>query len=172
MLGASTVARFFTDDSLSEEVGSDRSLLVLCSAFRGNSDAFTNLTVKKIPNHIRSRCEWGHDDYSLNVANLPNSSSRRWRGAGNFTRQAVRYSRSRDSREFFRPCVRAKIRRGRRDPLPRNDCDAIVDPRALQVAPGDHRDAGVFRPQDRPAVKALRVATASIPGVHWRSRPP
>ncbi len=57
--------------SLSEEVGSDRSLLVLCSAFRGNPNAFPNLTVRKIPNHIRSRCEWGHDDYSLNVANLP-----------------------------------------------------------------------------------------------------
>lgn len=26
---------------------------------------------KKIPNHIRSRCEWGRDDYSLNVENLP-----------------------------------------------------------------------------------------------------
>jgi hypothetical protein len=25
-------------------------------------------------------------------------------------------------------------------PLPRNDCDAMVDSRALQVAPGDHRD--------------------------------
>jgi adenine-specific DNA-methyltransferase len=57
--------------SLSEEVGSDRSLLVLCSAFRGNPNAFPNLTVRKIPNHIRSRCEWGHDDYSLNVVNLP-----------------------------------------------------------------------------------------------------
>jgi adenine-specific DNA-methyltransferase len=57
--------------SLSEEVRSDRSLLVLCSAFRGNPNAFPNLTVRKIPNHIRSRCEWGHDDYSLNVANLP-----------------------------------------------------------------------------------------------------
>ena len=31
-------------------------------------------------------------------------------------------------------------------PLPRNDCDAMVDTRALQVAPGDHRDAGAFRP--------------------------
>ena len=56
---------------MSEEVGSDRSLLVLCSAFRGNPDRWPNLTVKKIPNHIRSRCEWGHDDYSLNVENLP-----------------------------------------------------------------------------------------------------
>jgi adenine-specific DNA-methyltransferase len=56
---------------LSDEVGPDRSLLVLCSAFRGNLGAFQNLTVKKIPNHVRSRCEWGHDDYSLNVENLP-----------------------------------------------------------------------------------------------------
>jgi adenine-specific DNA-methyltransferase len=59
---------------LSEEVGPDRSLLVLCLAFRGNSEHWPNLTVKKIPNHIRARCEWGHDDYSLNVENLPKAS--------------------------------------------------------------------------------------------------
>ncbi|HET9392571.1 MAG TPA: site-specific DNA-methyltransferase [Candidatus Rubrimentiphilum sp.] len=59
--------------ALSDEVGEGRSLLVLCSAFRGNLDEWPNLTVRKIPNHIRSRCEWGHDDYSLNVANLPMS---------------------------------------------------------------------------------------------------
>jgi adenine-specific DNA-methyltransferase len=58
-------------DALSEEVGQGRSLLVLCAAFRGNASAWPNLTVKKIPNHIRERCEWGHDDYSLNVENLP-----------------------------------------------------------------------------------------------------
>jgi adenine-specific DNA-methyltransferase len=56
---------------LSDEVGPDRSLLVLCSAFRGNPGVFSNLTIKKIPNHIKNRCEWGHDDYSLNVENLP-----------------------------------------------------------------------------------------------------
>lgn len=61
---------------LSEEVGRDRSLLVLCSAFRGNPDHWPNLTVKKIPNHIRARCEWGHDDYSLNVENLPKAAPR------------------------------------------------------------------------------------------------
>ncbi|MCA3561866.1 MAG: site-specific DNA-methyltransferase [Aestuariivirga sp.] len=58
-------------DALSEEVGEGRTLLVLCAAFRGNPSAWPNLTVKKIPNHIRERCEWGHDDYSLNVENLP-----------------------------------------------------------------------------------------------------
>jgi adenine-specific DNA-methyltransferase len=57
--------------TLSEDVGEGRSLLVLCSAFRGNPDQWPNLTFRKIPNHIRARCEWGHDDYSLNVANLP-----------------------------------------------------------------------------------------------------
>jgi adenine-specific DNA-methyltransferase len=57
--------------ALSEEVGPDRTLLVLCEAFRGRPSAWPNLTVKKIPNHIRERCEWGHDDYSLNVENLP-----------------------------------------------------------------------------------------------------
>jgi adenine-specific DNA-methyltransferase len=56
---------------LSEEVGSERSLLVLCSAFRGNANSWPNLTVKKIPNSVRNKCEWGHDDYSLNVKNLP-----------------------------------------------------------------------------------------------------
>ena len=57
--------------ALNEEVGGGRSLLVLCSAFRGKADRFSNLTIKKIPNAVLKRCEWGHDDYSLRVENLP-----------------------------------------------------------------------------------------------------
>lgn len=57
--------------TLSEDVGNNRSLLILCAAFLGNAELWPNLTVRKIPNHIRSRCEWGRDDYSLNVASLP-----------------------------------------------------------------------------------------------------
>jgi adenine-specific DNA-methyltransferase len=56
---------------LSDEVGQERTLLILCSAFRGKVDIFPNLTIKKIPKHILSRCEWGHDDYSLDIKNLP-----------------------------------------------------------------------------------------------------
>ncbi len=56
---------------LSDEVGGDRSLLVLCTAFKGNPEHYPNLTVKKIPRQILSRCEWGHDDYSLRIENLP-----------------------------------------------------------------------------------------------------
>lgn len=62
--------------ALSDEVGEGRSLLVCCSAWRGITatqavERFGNLTLKKIPKMVLSRCEWGHDDYSLNVANLP-----------------------------------------------------------------------------------------------------
>jgi adenine-specific DNA-methyltransferase len=57
--------------AISGEVGDERTLLVCCKAFRANVDAFSNLTVKKIPQAVLRKCEWGHDDYSLNVANLP-----------------------------------------------------------------------------------------------------
>jgi len=32
---------------------------------------FENLTVKKIPKAVLKKCEWGHDDYSLEIENLP-----------------------------------------------------------------------------------------------------
>nr|WP_309592503.1 site-specific DNA-methyltransferase [Moraxella osloensis] len=62
--------------ALSEEVGADRTLLICCAAYRGvtadkATERFPNLTIKKIPKMVLERCEWGHDDYSLNVANLP-----------------------------------------------------------------------------------------------------
>jgi len=58
---------------LSDEVGSERSLLVLCMAFQGRGE-YPNLTIKKIPKQVLSRCEWGHDDYSLRVENLPKAA--------------------------------------------------------------------------------------------------
>ncbi len=61
---------------LSDEVGPERSLLVMCNAFRGAKSGYPNLTVKKIPNAVLSRCEWGHDDYSLKVENLPQAPPR------------------------------------------------------------------------------------------------
>ena len=62
--------------TIANEVGAGRSLLICCSAFHGISAAqaaerWPNLTLCKIPREILHRCEWGHDDYSLNVANLP-----------------------------------------------------------------------------------------------------
>jgi len=58
-------------EQISEEVGKDQTLLVCCGAFRCKADRFDNLTIKKIPKMVLSQCEWAHDDYSLNVENLP-----------------------------------------------------------------------------------------------------
>lgn len=56
---------------LSDGVGAERSLLVVCSSFRGRKEGYPNLTLKKIPKAVLGRCEWGKDDYSLKVENLP-----------------------------------------------------------------------------------------------------
>ena len=42
---------------------------MLCTAFRGR-DEYADLT-EKIPKAVLTRWEWGHDDYSLRVENLP-----------------------------------------------------------------------------------------------------
>ncbi|MBP8805721.1 MAG: site-specific DNA-methyltransferase [Kofleriaceae bacterium] len=52
---------------LSEQVGPNRSLLICCGAFRAGRDEFANLTLKKIPQAVLHRCEWGKDDYSLHI---------------------------------------------------------------------------------------------------------
>lgn len=71
--------------ALADDVGTEQSLLICCAAFRGITAAeaaqrWTNLTLKKIPKMILARCEWGHDDYSLNVANLPIAQEERESG--------------------------------------------------------------------------------------------
>ncbi len=56
---------------LNDEVGASRSLLICCGSFRGKAEQFPNLEIKKIPKAVLAKCEWGHDDYSLQVENLP-----------------------------------------------------------------------------------------------------
>lgn len=55
-------------ERLHEEVG-DNNLLVCCSAFSGNSKAYPNISVKKIPSAILKKCEWGREGYPLNLTN-------------------------------------------------------------------------------------------------------
>lgn len=61
--------------AISEEVGDERTLLVCCKAFRSENDAFPNLTIRKIPQAVLRKCEWGKDDYSLTVESLPEALS-------------------------------------------------------------------------------------------------
>lgn len=53
--------------ALSHEVGPDRRLLICCKAFSGKADAFDNLTIRKIPQAVLANCEWGRNDYSLQI---------------------------------------------------------------------------------------------------------
>jgi adenine-specific DNA-methyltransferase len=59
--------------ALNELVGTDRTLLVCCKGF-SSGVKLPNLKVKKIPKAVLDKCEYGHDDYSLNVKNLPMSA--------------------------------------------------------------------------------------------------
>jgi adenine-specific DNA-methyltransferase len=58
--------------TISDEVGDERTLLICCKAFQSQKvDGFKNITVRKIPASVLDRCEWGKDDYSLKIENLP-----------------------------------------------------------------------------------------------------
>lgn len=59
---------------LNDEVGPKRSLLICCAAFRGSPESYPHLELKKIPKAVLSKCEWGHDDYSLKIESLPKAA--------------------------------------------------------------------------------------------------
>lgn len=56
---------------IADDVGPKRSLLICCKAYSANPDSFDNLTLVKIPTAILKKCEWGRDDYSLAIKDLP-----------------------------------------------------------------------------------------------------
>lgn len=60
-------------DKLSEDMKQGESLLVCCKSYaKGCVNRHSNVTIKKIPQMLLGRCEFGRDDYSLNIVNLPN----------------------------------------------------------------------------------------------------
>lgn len=59
-------------DKIHEEMHPDESLLITCKAFQEACERrHANITVKKIPNMLLGRCEFGREDYSLNIVNMP-----------------------------------------------------------------------------------------------------
>ncbi len=49
----------------------DESLLICCKSFHeACSDKYPNITIKKIPAMLIGRCEFGKEDYSLNIINI------------------------------------------------------------------------------------------------------
>ena len=61
-------------DNLIEELKPGESLLVCCKSFaKGCANRHINITIKKIPQMLLGRCEFGKDDYSFNIVNLPHN---------------------------------------------------------------------------------------------------
>ena len=59
-------------DRLSEEMQPNESLLICCKGFAASCKSRqTNITIKKIPQMLYGRCEFGKDDYSFNIVNFP-----------------------------------------------------------------------------------------------------
>ena len=51
--------------------GTGESLLICCTSFSKAADKYANITIKKIPKMLLGRCEFGKEDYSLNIVNMP-----------------------------------------------------------------------------------------------------
>ncbi len=63
-------------DKLHEEMKPDESLLLCCKSFKKECQVrHGNVTIKKIPQMLLGRCEFGKDDYSLNIINLPHEET-------------------------------------------------------------------------------------------------
>lgn len=59
-------------ETIAEDMQKGESLLICCKAFQAEcKNKFPNITIKKIPQLLLDRCEFGRDDYSLNIVNLP-----------------------------------------------------------------------------------------------------
>ncbi|ACF44192.1 site-specific DNA-methyltransferase [Pelodictyon phaeoclathratiforme] len=59
-------------DGIHEEMQPDESLLLACKAYQKEcAHRYPNISIKKIPNMLLGRCEFGREDYSLNIVQVP-----------------------------------------------------------------------------------------------------
>ena len=61
-----------TLDSIHDDMKVGESILICCKAFQKECKTkYPNITLKKIPKMLLDRCEFGKEDYSLNIVNMP-----------------------------------------------------------------------------------------------------
>ena len=59
-------------DRIHEEMQPGESLLICCKSHFDEADGkYDSITVKKIPSMLLGKCEFGRDDYSLNIVDMP-----------------------------------------------------------------------------------------------------
>lgn len=57
-------------DHIQSQMKKDESLLICAKSFRVNREKYPNITLKKIPQMLLGKCEFGRDDYSLNIKEM------------------------------------------------------------------------------------------------------
>lgn len=66
-------------DSLAKEVDAFERLLICAPAFDvGLNKRYDNITVKKIPQSVLDKCEYGVDNYNLNIVDVPECDEEEW----------------------------------------------------------------------------------------------
>lgn len=59
-------------DSIKDTMQEDEYLIIACKSFDSGLDkAYDNIVIKKIPQMLLNRCEFGKDDYALNIIHPP-----------------------------------------------------------------------------------------------------
>jgi adenine-specific DNA-methyltransferase len=59
-------------DSIQDEMQPGETVLICCKSFQKECKGkYSNITIKKIPLMLLGRCEYGKEDYSLNIINMP-----------------------------------------------------------------------------------------------------
>ncbi|MFL0682012.1 MAG: site-specific DNA-methyltransferase [Algoriphagus aquaeductus] len=59
-------------DRIHEEMHPEESLLICCKAFQAECEnRYPNITLRKIPSLLLGKCEFGKEDYSFKIINLP-----------------------------------------------------------------------------------------------------
>lgn len=66
-------------DSIAEDISSFENLLICVPAFdNGLSKRYDNISVRKIPQSVLEKCEFGIDDYNLNIIDPPVFDEEEW----------------------------------------------------------------------------------------------
>ena len=69
-------------DSIASEIGAFENLLICAPAFDvGLNKRYDNITVKKIPQSVLAKCEFGVDNYNLNIVDVPDLDEEDWDNA-------------------------------------------------------------------------------------------
>jgi len=70
-------------DRIHDEMKDEESLLICCKAYQKVCEhKFPNITIKKIPNMLLGRCEFGKEDYSMNIIDMPRENEPEFVPAG------------------------------------------------------------------------------------------